>query len=316
MTFVADGTDTSLMQCITPKTAKPEIDVEDFTCVLCQDLFFEPLALSCGHTFCRLCLHKTLQRARKVCPVCRANCHVNCKTQQPNVILVNLIQKFFAAEYEARRAEIEQETQQLSHTHPIFFYNEFNFPGSVMGLCLFEPRYKIMIRRVIESDQKFIYLPSFNGYRAEEGQIGLLGTVTRCEFDDMGRANLEMSLRTRIVVQNSWVEQGTGNLHFCEYRMLEDEPSQASEDSASLVQSVFTTITTQMTNHNRSLPVDSPSVENLDQVIWWIAEMIKGNLPRAVKHQMMSSTKLSQRCDLISQLLRQFTDDEPEETCI
>jgi len=310
---MADVDDTSVMQCSTPKSAKPEIDIEDFSCVLCQDLFFEPLALPCGHTFCRLCLHKTLQRARKVCPVCRANCHVNCKTQQPNVVLVNLIQKFFAAEYEARREEIEEETQQLSHTHPMFFYNEFKFPGSVMRLRLFEPRYKIMIRRVIESDQKFIYLPSFNGYRAEEGQIGLLGTVTRCAFDDMGCANLAMDLRTRIVVKNSWVEQGTGNLHFCEYTILEDEPSQASEESACLVQSVSNTIRTQMRGSIHRM--NMPPAENLDQVIWWLSDLFKGNLPQAVKHQLMSSTKLSERCDIVSQLFRQHTDDdEPEET--
>jgi len=309
---MADVDDTSEMQCSTPKAAKPEIDIEDFSCVLCQDLFFEPLALSCGHTFCRLCLHKTLQRARKVCPVCRANCHVNCKTQQPNVILVSLIQKFFAAEYEARRAEIEQEHQTISHTHPIFFFNEFKFPGSIMRLRLFERRYKIMIRRVIESDQKFIYLPSFNGYQAEQGQIGLLGTVTSCEFDDMGCAHLEMDLRTRIVVQNSWVEHGTGNLHFCEYTLLEDEASQPSADSASLVQSVFNTIKTEMATHIRATNV--PPTENLDQVIWWLSEIFKSNLPHSVKHQLMTSTKLSERCDSISQMFRQRTDDEPEET--
>lgn len=303
----ADGTNS--MQCCDPNSTKPAVDIEDFSCILCQDLFFEPLAMSCGHTFCRLCLYKTLQRARKVCPVCRANCHVNCKTQQPNVVLVNLIQKFFPEKYEERRAETEQEIEQLSHTHPIFFYNDFKFPGSTMGLRLFEPRYKIMIRRVIESDQKFIYLPSFNGYQAEEGQIGLLGTVTHCEFDDMGCANLSMDLRQRIVVQNSWVEQGTGDLHFCEYKLLEDEPSEPSEESRRIIQGMFNAIATQLVLPNS---LEFPPAENLDRVLWWLIErVLKGSLPRARLQHLMSSTTLSQRCDIIAEC---FT--RTEETCI
>ncbi|KAK6528851.1 E3 ubiquitin ligase [Orbilia ellipsospora] len=41
------------------------------TCVVCQDLLFEPYSLGCGHVFCYSCL-KDWFRQKKTCPECRA----------------------------------------------------------------------------------------------------------------------------------------------------------------------------------------------------------------------------------------------------
>lgn len=45
-------------------------------CGICLSLVCDPVSISCGHTFCRTCLVKTLQRSAKRCPCCRAVCHV------------------------------------------------------------------------------------------------------------------------------------------------------------------------------------------------------------------------------------------------
>lgn len=44
-------------------------------CAVCLSLVCQPVSLSCGHTFCRLCLVNTLRRNKKQCPTCRAVCH-------------------------------------------------------------------------------------------------------------------------------------------------------------------------------------------------------------------------------------------------
>ncbi|KAF3942173.1 hypothetical protein ABW19_dt0208508 [Dactylella cylindrospora] len=45
------------------------------TCVVCQDLLFEPYSLGCGHVFCYSCL-KDWFRQKKTCPECRAKVKV------------------------------------------------------------------------------------------------------------------------------------------------------------------------------------------------------------------------------------------------
>jgi len=52
------------------------IDLEDYDCSICSDIFALPTSLLCGHTFCFECIytwylvHKNLQ-----CPICRENIH-------------------------------------------------------------------------------------------------------------------------------------------------------------------------------------------------------------------------------------------------
>ena len=43
-------------------------------------------------------------------------------------------------------------------TLPVFFYNSTKLPGGTIELCLFEPRYRTMMQRIVGSDRKFCYL--------------------------------------------------------------------------------------------------------------------------------------------------------------
>ena len=49
-----------------PREEKPEY----LCCPICIDLMVEPLALSCGHCFCRKCLETSIEY-KKECPMCR-----------------------------------------------------------------------------------------------------------------------------------------------------------------------------------------------------------------------------------------------------
>lgn len=60
-------------------TKKVEIDAkqtviqtmeDEFTCIICQELFIEATTLPCAHTFCEVCL-RLWMRKKKTCPVCR-----------------------------------------------------------------------------------------------------------------------------------------------------------------------------------------------------------------------------------------------------
>ncbi|KAL3113057.1 hypothetical protein niasHT_013522 [Heterodera trifolii] len=63
--------------------------MDELCCFLCNNTFTEPLMLSCGHSFCRLCVQPWLRRAT-VCPFCR------CPTLQPipNTTITQRVSEF------------------------------------------------------------------------------------------------------------------------------------------------------------------------------------------------------------------------------
>ena len=44
---------------------------EEFTCVICQELFICTHTLSCSHSFCEWCIKNWLKTSQRVCPICR-----------------------------------------------------------------------------------------------------------------------------------------------------------------------------------------------------------------------------------------------------
>jgi hypothetical protein len=52
------------------RVPEEKIDKEDYECSLCFRLFLEPLTTPCGHTFCKLCLNRSLDYS-KACPLCK-----------------------------------------------------------------------------------------------------------------------------------------------------------------------------------------------------------------------------------------------------
>uniref|UniRef100_A0A8B9C0S8 RING-type domain-containing protein n=1 Tax=Anser brachyrhynchus TaxID=132585 RepID=A0A8B9C0S8_9AVES len=83
---------------------------ELFACPLCRRLLCEPVTLHCGHTHCRRCPSSAASAAAASPPSPAARPRVN-------VVLGNLLQKWFAAESRARRLRAEgdalRERQEL-----------------------------------------------------------------------------------------------------------------------------------------------------------------------------------------------------------
>ena len=53
----------------------PTVQQADLECGVCLGLVCEAITTPCGHTMCRLCLVRALQRQAK-CPVCRSVCMI------------------------------------------------------------------------------------------------------------------------------------------------------------------------------------------------------------------------------------------------
>jgi Zinc finger, C3HC4 type (RING finger) len=80
------------------ETTRPDIVIdlpEDLKCIICMDLFLNPVVLSCGHSFCKVCV-QDLIRDKPSCPVCRTPTLQGVENLLPNFTLKNLIERDYS----------------------------------------------------------------------------------------------------------------------------------------------------------------------------------------------------------------------------
>lgn len=77
----------------------------EFECSICMRLLLEPVTVSCGHTFCRLCLERSLGY-RGLCAVCRAPIAAG---QGVNILVRSIIAERFPNALAQRHGEVEEE---------------------------------------------------------------------------------------------------------------------------------------------------------------------------------------------------------------
>ncbi|XP_035312354.1 LON peptidase N-terminal domain and RING finger protein 2 isoform X1 [Cricetulus griseus] len=133
------------------------IDVTDFECALCMRLLFEPVTTPCGHTFCLKCLERCLDHAPH-CPLCKDKLSELLATRNFNVTVLTeeLMFRYLPEELSARKRTYDEEMSELSNLTrdvPIFVC-AMAFPTVPCPLHVFEPRYRLMIRRCMETGTK------------------------------------------------------------------------------------------------------------------------------------------------------------------
>lgn len=166
-------------------------------CSLCLGLICEPISIGCGHTFCRVCLARSLRRHKKLCPTCRQVCHVAAETAPENIIIKSIAMLLDPLGYSARLVENEMEKANWSAVYPIFYYNATIFPGNKLNLMLFEPRYKLMMQRIVHTTRSFAYVPNFVSYCASVGDVALVVQLRDVEFLADGRSYVDAVITGR-----------------------------------------------------------------------------------------------------------------------
>ncbi|XP_061901254.1 LON peptidase N-terminal domain and RING finger protein 3-like [Entelurus aequoreus] len=137
-----------------PTQVKDLLDPTDLECSLCMRLLYEPVTTPCGHTFCLQCLKRCLDHNPK-CPLCKEELseylvqRQYCKT----ALMENLIAKYLPSELVERQKIHQEEMAELSNLNknvPIFVCT-MAFPTVPCPLHIFEPCYRLMIRRCMET---------------------------------------------------------------------------------------------------------------------------------------------------------------------
>ncbi|TWW55186.1 LON peptidase N-terminal domain and RING finger protein 1 [Takifugu flavidus] len=130
------------------------LTVSDFECPLCIRLFFEPVTTPCGHTFCKNCMERSLDHNLR-CPLCKQPLQEYLKNRKynPTVLLQDIMTWLFPSQLAERKQIHDAEMAELSNLNkdiPIFVCT-VAYPGMPCPLHVFEPRYRLMMRRCVET---------------------------------------------------------------------------------------------------------------------------------------------------------------------
>ncbi|KAL0081407.1 crgA protein [Phycomyces blakesleeanus] len=116
----------------------------EMECIICCNQFSQPATTSCGHTFCHGCLVRSLDHQR-ACPVCREPI-----ASAPPVtkILCDWVSLLYS---DTSHEDVLMEDD--SNLIPILA-GALAFPHNRCVIHIFEPRYKLMLRRIMDSQRR------------------------------------------------------------------------------------------------------------------------------------------------------------------
>ncbi|XP_074559230.1 uncharacterized protein LOC141815204 isoform X2 [Curcuma longa] len=204
---------------------------DDLECTLCFKLLYEPVTTPCGHSFCRSCLHQSMDHGNK-CPMCRRVLFISPRTYPISVTLNNIIQKSFPEEYAERKSEQESLTQLGVDIMPLFVMDVI-LPCQKMSLNIFEPRYRLMVRRIMEGNRR-MGMVAIDPATGSIADFACEVEILECEPLPDGRFYLEVEGQRRFRILRSWDQDG--------YRVAEVEwiwdtlPPKDSQEKEDLMQ--------------------------------------------------------------------------------
>lgn len=184
------------------EATKNEVD-----CQVCYALMLDPLTTNCGHTFCRKCVVRILDHSN-LCPICRRTLLMRpgAINEPSNDRLSRLLTTLFPDLVAARaEAALQEEQAMAGDTNVPLFPCTLAFPCMPTFLHIFEPRYRLMIRRAIDNGEGRFGIMMYNGRGEPQGD---LGPVHFKEFGTLLQIrNLEMLADGRSLIETVGVSR-------------------------------------------------------------------------------------------------------------
>lgn len=222
----------------------PEVALKELDCQVCYNTMLDPVTTSCGHTFCRKCLARVLDHSRD-CPMCRRTLPIppSLSRQSSNVRLVALLNGICPDVVASRMEAVSLEEYGVGVNNDVpLFVCTISLPSMPTFLHIFEPRYRLMIRRAMETNRRFGML-LYNRSGTPQGSLGptqFLEYGTLLEITDLqmlpdGRSYLETRGvgRFRVLSHSNLDGYTIGNIERVEdVSLAEEEQLEAEETRA------------------------------------------------------------------------------------
>ncbi|KAM4664051.1 LON peptidase N-terminal domain and RING finger protein 3 [Discoglossus pictus] len=279
---VADHPETDL-------SASPYMDPSDLDCSLCMRLLYEPVTTPCGHTYCLKCLERCLDHNPK-CPLCKEDLseflavRKFCKTE----LIEDLISKYFPEELKDRKLVNEEEIAELSNLNknvPIFVCT-MAYPTVPCPLHIFEPCYRLMIRRCMETGTKQFGMCIGDNVKGF-ADYGCMLEIRNVEFFADGRSVVDSIGRKRFkVIQHSQRDgYNTADIEYIEDQKVQGEDYEellklhnAVYDQAyNWFNSLKSALKTRILSHFGPMPAKDPDIQvnsNGPAWCWWILAVL------------------------------------------
>lgn len=188
---------------------------------------------------------------------------------------------------------------------PLFPLPVVLFPGAPMPLHIFEPRYRQMVARCVEGDNRFglIYHdPDRHGpFIIDPGQVGTVAEILKFEPLPDGRSLIYCRGAERFVIEDG-IESDV--LYYeAVVEPYDDEPDDVDigeRRRASVA--LFFRVLREAVGHDEELPVVDPGRE----VAFRIAQAVK--IDPAWQQRLLETTTEAGRLDLLDDLLRAVLD--------
>lgn len=151
-----------------------DVVLKELDCLVCYNTMLYPTTASCGHTFCRRCLVRAMDFS-SICPACRQKFNIERSRvdQRENKCLGGLLYRLAPDEVASRALAVREEEQVgAGKMDTPLFVCTVSFPTTPTFLHIFEPRYRLMMRRCMEGNRRFGML-TYNNREEPQGDMGV-----------------------------------------------------------------------------------------------------------------------------------------------
>uniref|UniRef100_A0A8C7JCG7 LON peptidase N-terminal domain and ring finger 4 n=1 Tax=Oncorhynchus kisutch TaxID=8019 RepID=A0A8C7JCG7_ONCKI len=283
-------------------------------------LFYEPVTTPCGHTFCRTCLERSLDHNLR-CPLCKQPLQEYFKNRKynPTVLLQEIMSHLFPLQLDERKQVHETEMAELSNLTkdiPIFVCT-VAYPGVPCPLHIFEPRYRLMMRRCMETGTRKFGMCSYEHGKGFADYGCMLG-IHSLEVLPDGRSYVDCVGGSRFRVLKRGQRDG---YHTADIEYMEDHKAEGSE--LELLQSLhdsvyeqaqdwYTLLNTQLREQISRQYGTMPDKDNNIQAsnngpawCWWLLSVLQ--LDPAYQTTVLSLPSLNDRLGHLRMVLEYFS---------